>query len=307
MALRWILADSVWVPLNLNRKFGSAFGGEQARSNAEPKNSTRLNLLFEENSKAISMLNDDANLHEDNLSFAGVSALAKACEIPFPTTRALKIMVQGSAFRAKGPEPEPNNNNNNNNNNHHHHHPSVDVVVPLSLSFRHSAGTIGHHPVPPGNPSSHPLRPRPPFKPRTPNPQGRFLRRVFPLYRYPPTTSHPACARFRLRRRHLHQTPQPQPSLLLILSTVKNLLEGIAEMHWWIAAAQERPRPRYWLRSDTDHDDEAAASDTSDTAYAPHRSSVPLLRRLSSPPSSVPRLPSPSEPAPAVPGPLGLG
>ncbi|KAJ7089015.1 hypothetical protein C8R44DRAFT_861554 [Mycena epipterygia] len=46
--------------LNLNRKFGSAFGGEQARSNAEPKNSsarvfihrkTHLNLLFEANSK----------------------------------------------------------------------------------------------------------------------------------------------------------------------------------------------------------------------------------------------------------------
>ena len=153
--------------------------------------------------------------------------------------------------------------------------------------------------------SSHPLRPRPPFKPRTPNPQSRFLRRVYPLYRYPPTTSHPACARFRLRRRHPHQSPQPQPSLLLLLSTVENLFEGIAEMHWWIdAAAQERPR--YWLRGDADHDDEAA-SDTSDTTHVPHHSAVPLLRP-SSPPSSAPRLPSSaSEPALAVPGPLGLG
>ncbi|KAJ6489885.1 hypothetical protein C8R45DRAFT_1138723, partial [Mycena sanguinolenta] len=47
--------------LNLNRR---AFGGEQARSNAEPKNWS-------------------ASLREDNLSFAGVSAIAKGCSNTF--------------------------------------------------------------------------------------------------------------------------------------------------------------------------------------------------------------------------------
>jgi hypothetical protein len=34
-----------------------------------------------------------ANLREDNVSFLGVSALAKACDVPFQTTKALKILV----------------------------------------------------------------------------------------------------------------------------------------------------------------------------------------------------------------------
>ncbi|KAJ7688762.1 hypothetical protein B0H14DRAFT_2653042 [Mycena olivaceomarginata] len=63
-------------------------------------------------------------------------------------------------------------------------------------------------------------------------------------------------------------------------------------MHRWIDAAQERPR--YWLRSDADHDDEAAG-DTSDTTHVPHHPSAPDLRRPSSPPS-VPLRPLASEP-----------
>ncbi|KAJ7210162.1 hypothetical protein GGX14DRAFT_394957 [Mycena pura] len=116
----------------------------------------------------------------------------------------------------------------------------------------------------------------------------------------PATTSHPACAcaRFRLRRKHLHRSLQPQP---YNPSTIKNLLEEIAEVHWWIDAAQERPR--HWLRSDAHHDRETAG----DTTHVRHHSSVPLLRQPSPAPYSVPSLPLALEPALAAPGPLGLG
>ncbi|KAJ7278310.1 hypothetical protein C8J57DRAFT_1222168 [Mycena rebaudengoi] len=73
-------------------RFGSAFGGKQACSNAEPEIGKNIpDPSLRGKFKAVSMLWDD-----------GVSTLAKACEIPFPTTRALKNPAARDGRTASG-------------------------------------------------------------------------------------------------------------------------------------------------------------------------------------------------------------